>query len=248
MYDPNTVTTISGEVIIVERITPLKGMSFGIYLMVKTDTEEISVHLGPAWYVANQDEKIYPNDQVEITGSRITYEGKPAIIAAEIKKGDAVLVLRDENGYPLWAGWRSGWKWGKFSRGMQGKGMMMGGGQGQGSRGAMMYNVNTVESLSGAILEVMKKDSKMGSWKGIHLMVKTGEEEIEVCLGPEWYIQQQDIELQTNDAIKISGSRITLDEKPTIIAAEVKKGAEVLTLRDENGIPSWQGWRRGANQ
>jgi hypothetical protein len=39
-------------------------------------------------------------------GSRITYEGKPAIIAAEVKKGDEVLRLRDEKGIPVWAGRR----------------------------------------------------------------------------------------------------------------------------------------------
>jgi hypothetical protein len=32
--------------------------------------------------------------------------GKPALIAAEVKKGDALLRLRDESGIPAWAGWR----------------------------------------------------------------------------------------------------------------------------------------------
>ncbi len=49
MYDRNTIETVSGEVVKVDRITPMKGMSYGIHLLVKTDTEEISVHLGPAW-------------------------------------------------------------------------------------------------------------------------------------------------------------------------------------------------------
>jgi hypothetical protein len=37
-------------------------------------------------------------------GSRITFAGKPAIVAAEVKKGDQVLKLRDESGTPLWRG------------------------------------------------------------------------------------------------------------------------------------------------
>ncbi len=75
-------------------------------LKTKTDKEKISVHLGPGWYIENQDTKIEPKDKVEITGSRITLEGKPAIIAAEVKKGEEVLKLRDEKGFPLWSGWR----------------------------------------------------------------------------------------------------------------------------------------------
>jgi hypothetical protein len=106
LYNPKTVEPISGEVVSVDTITPLKGMSSGVHLMVKTDKETISVHLGPAWYVQRQDIKIVPGNKIEITGSRIIFQGKPAIIAAEAKKGDEILKLRDENGLPVWSGWR----------------------------------------------------------------------------------------------------------------------------------------------
>ena len=106
LYDPKTVETIRGEVVSVDVIRPEKGMSLGVHLMVKTEKETISVHLGPAWYIKRQDIKIGPKDKVEITGSRITLDGKPTIIAAEVKKGDEILRLRDENGYPAWSGWR----------------------------------------------------------------------------------------------------------------------------------------------
>ena len=106
LYNPQTMETISGEVASVETITPIKGMSSGVHLVVNADKEIISVHLGPAWYIQRQDMKIVPGDKVEITGSRITFEGKPAIIAAEVKKGTEILKLRDENGFPVWSGWR----------------------------------------------------------------------------------------------------------------------------------------------
>lgn len=75
---------------------------------MKTDAETISVHLGPVWYIENQDVKIEIKDKVEIKGSRITFEGKPAIIGKEVVKGDEVLMLRNENGLPVWSGWRRG--------------------------------------------------------------------------------------------------------------------------------------------
>jgi hypothetical protein len=106
MYDLKTVETISGEVVSVDVITPVKGMCYGVHLMVKTEKETISVHLGPGWYIENQDTKIEPKDKVEVTGSRITLDGKPAIIATEVKKGEEILKLRDEKGVPLWSGWR----------------------------------------------------------------------------------------------------------------------------------------------
>jgi hypothetical protein len=45
-----------------------------------------------------------PGDKVEVTGSRVTYEGQPTIIAGEVKKGAQVLKLRDAAGVPVWAG------------------------------------------------------------------------------------------------------------------------------------------------
>lgn len=107
MYNPKTVETISGEVIIVDRITPKKGMRYGVHLMVKTEKEEISVHLGPGWYIENQDIRIEPKDKIVVKGSRISFNGKPAIIAAEVMKEDKILKLRDENGFPVWSSCRS---------------------------------------------------------------------------------------------------------------------------------------------
>jgi len=106
MYDPKTVETISGEITVVDRITPAKGMSGGVHMNVKTDKETISVHLGPGFYIENQDVKLQAKDKVEVKGSRITFDGKPAIIAAEVKKGEEVLKLRDDAGFPVWIGWR----------------------------------------------------------------------------------------------------------------------------------------------
>jgi hypothetical protein len=106
MYNSGTVETIGGEVVSVDKFIPMKGMSYGIHLMLKTEDETISVHLGPGWYIENQDIKIQPKDKLEVKGSRVTFEGKPVIIAAEVKKGDEVLKLRDKNGFPLWSGWR----------------------------------------------------------------------------------------------------------------------------------------------
>lgn len=53
MDDPKTVETVTGEVVKVDRITPRRGMSGG-------------VHLGPRWYLENQDVKIEPKDRVEV--------------------------------------------------------------------------------------------------------------------------------------------------------------------------------------
>jgi hypothetical protein len=104
-YDPKTVETIQGKVLSVEK---MQQRGHGIHLMLQTDKETISVHLGPSWYIDKQTPKVEANDTISVTGSRVTVDGKPAIIAAQVKKGNEVLKLRDDNGVPAWSRGRRG--------------------------------------------------------------------------------------------------------------------------------------------
>jgi hypothetical protein len=106
MYNPQTVETISGEVVKVEKIKPMRGMSYGIHLVVKTGSGDMDVHLGPAWYIEKQDITVTAGDKVEVKGSKVEIGGTPVIIAAELKKEEDTLTLRDSAGVPLWSGWR----------------------------------------------------------------------------------------------------------------------------------------------
>lgn len=106
MYDPAKVETVSGTVESIGTAVPMKGMYAAATLTLKTEKETIAVHLGPEWYIGRLDTKIAKGDAIEIKGSRVTFAGKPVIIAAEVKKNDNVLVLRDNMGIPAWSGWR----------------------------------------------------------------------------------------------------------------------------------------------
>lgn len=103
MYNPATVETASGTVGSVDTFTG-KGMSSGVHFTLKTEKETIPVHLGPSWYMEQQGLKLAAGDKVEVTGSRVTYQDKPAIIAGQVKKDGKTLQLRDANGMPAWAG------------------------------------------------------------------------------------------------------------------------------------------------
>jgi len=105
MYDSKTVETITGEVIKVKEFQHRRGPGSGIGLILKTDKEEIPVTLGPSRFLDTQNVKIGEKDRIEVTGSRVTGKrGKSLILAAQVKKGDAMLILRNEDGKPLWAG------------------------------------------------------------------------------------------------------------------------------------------------
>lgn len=104
MYNLSTVETLAGEIMSIERNVPLQGMANGVHLTLKTAKETISVHLGPEWFVERLEARLAQGDKIEVKGSRITFDGKPAIIAAEINRGDETILLRNQAGIPVWSG------------------------------------------------------------------------------------------------------------------------------------------------
>ncbi|MBM4276038.1 MAG: DNA-binding protein [Deltaproteobacteria bacterium] len=105
MLDPKTIQTMSGEVVSVDKIPgPMAGMHGRVTFNLKTDKETLPVYLGPDFYLDQQGAKYAAGDKVQVKGSMGTMDGKPTLIAIEVKKGDQTLKLRNERGAPLWPG------------------------------------------------------------------------------------------------------------------------------------------------
>ncbi len=101
LFDPKTVETVSGIVLSAPPPSEAK-VPQPVHLTLKTEREKIPVILGPAWFFEQQGIAISALDKIQVTGSRVMFQGKPVLIAAEVKKGGQTLKLRDDNGLPLW--------------------------------------------------------------------------------------------------------------------------------------------------
>jgi hypothetical protein len=103
MYNPATVETVKGTVVtVVTSDREFRRMMVkGLHVDLKTEKERLIVFLGPEEYVGGKI-TLKAGDQIEVTGSRMNAEGKPGIIAREVKKGELTVQLRKEDGTPLW--------------------------------------------------------------------------------------------------------------------------------------------------
>jgi hypothetical protein len=101
-FNPKTVETVPGIVVEAPEVKQ-GGIPEMEHLTLKTKQEKLTVVLGPNWYLARQDWKINILDRLEVTGSRLDLDGKPALIVQEVKKGEQVMKFRDQSGRPLWA-------------------------------------------------------------------------------------------------------------------------------------------------
>jgi hypothetical protein len=101
-YDVSTETTITGTV--QDILHPQMGRMNGTHLLVKTESETIEVHVGPSDFVANAGFTFAKGDSVQVLGSKVTIDGKEALIAREVTRDGKTLTLRDKTGRPMWAG------------------------------------------------------------------------------------------------------------------------------------------------
>lgn len=105
LYDPSTVETVRGQVVRLEQVPSRRGAAAGVHVLLKnSEGNLLSVHLGPSWFLEKRQFALAPGDELEATGSRVSWDGEVYLIARELTKGQAVLALRSAEGLPLWAG------------------------------------------------------------------------------------------------------------------------------------------------
>jgi hypothetical protein len=106
LYNPQTVTTVTGQV---EKLETLPGRGGGRGLqfrgvVLKTNQGNLMVHLGPGWFLNEQKFVVKAGDKLEVTGSKVTLNNQPVLIAREVKANGKTLTLRSAQGAPVWRG------------------------------------------------------------------------------------------------------------------------------------------------
>jgi len=102
LYNPATEITVTGTVEAENKITGRQGWG-GTHLQLKTESETLDVHVGPSWFLSQNKVTFAKGDQIEVTGSKVKFANADALLAREITKGGQKLILRNENGFPVWS-------------------------------------------------------------------------------------------------------------------------------------------------
>lgn len=108
IFNPQTIQTVQVVVQELKYSVPEKGITVGLHLLTNCNDKLIEIHLGPVWFISEKDMDINEGDSLEIIGSMITYEGEEVLIAKTIQKEEETLILRNDDGKPVWAGWMKG--------------------------------------------------------------------------------------------------------------------------------------------
>ncbi|MGO8762761.1 MAG: hypothetical protein ACLP2P_14070 [Desulfobaccales bacterium] len=104
-----------------------------------------------------------------------------------------------------------------------------------------LYNPQAVETLTGQVTAVNRQASKRaGKPDRVTMVLQTNQGPVKVHLGPADYLDQQALKLAVGDQVQVKGVKLSRLKAPTLIAGEVRKGDQVLKLRDDaTGRPLW---------
>ena len=74
---------------------------------------------------------------------------------------------------------------------------------------------------------------KAGRPERVNLVLQTDQGAIKVHLGPADYLDQQALKLAVGDQVEVKGVKVSRTKATIFIAGEVRKGDQVLKLRDD---------------
>lgn len=108
LYHEDQAQTIRGVIKEVDTVTLKDEASFSRLSLKTAQDEVIPVHLGPSWFMEENQHLLDLNvgREVEIKGSFATVAGQPVFVAAQIHndRREEGMRLRREDGLPAWVG------------------------------------------------------------------------------------------------------------------------------------------------
>ncbi len=124
------------------------------------------------------------------------------------------------------------------------------GGRGQGFR-MLPYRVSqevhacVTGKISGNIARLRVETFSQDMEPGLAMDVQTPDKGlVHVHLGPLWFLERQEADLKPGDEVTIQGFCYKLAGQERLLAGEVTHKDHTLRLRDTQGNPYWEAWRK----
>lgn len=100
------------------------------------------------------------------------------------------------------------------------------------------YDPGAVVTIRG-VVEDFHESQTRGDHPGLHLILKTETETVEVHACPVRFMKELEFPIEKGDELKVVGSRP--GGSGVLVAREITKGQTSLILRDDKGVPIWTG-------
>jgi hypothetical protein len=100
------------------------------------------------------------------------------------------------------------------------------------------YDPGTETTVKGVIQE-LKLVPPSGGKPIVYLAMKGNPDSFQVFLCPKKFLEDMGVTFKADDQLEIIGSKVKQDGADLILAREVSKSGDTLTLRFKDGKPAW---------
>jgi hypothetical protein len=104
--------------------------------------------------------------------------------------------------------------------------------------GTPKYDATTETKMKGTV-EDLKVPEKGHEKEIVHLVMKNGDETVDIYLCPKSFMDDMGVTFSKGDEIAFTGSKVKQSGADMVLAREVVKGQDTLVLRDDKGKPVW---------
>jgi len=182
---------------------------------------ESTIKMAPVWFLLEKDFELRAGDAVRVTAALANPPAEPFLHAIQIVKSDtsALIVMRDENGIPLWTGGRQNRNAGQSAY-----------------PGTGGIEPGSIVAVTGAVAQI-------NAGVGIQhptMVLKVAEDKlIPLKLGPERVLLSAPFEIRAGMTLVVRyGKNLCCGEYLVLHLTDPATG-EVVVLRNDDGTPAW---------
>jgi hypothetical protein len=101
------------------------------------------------------------------------------------------------------------------------------------------YDTATVVDIQAKVTAV-REVPKGSPMDGLHLMVQSGGDTLDVYVGPPEFVKVFEVTFKPGDQVHVIGSKVDFEGSKVVLAREVAIGTVTILCRDKDGEPLWK--------
>jgi hypothetical protein len=223
-FDPSSVITCTGT------LTQFVGLhatakdvgSYGSglhYLFAADAGETYKAVFGPFWFLDENGIELEEGATATLTGSVVECSGEcaleyDALIVTSITIGGKTLVLRDDDGLPVWPGDSEG----NYYQ-------------------CPAWDAKRTQACVATVKAVRVRANAPNADAGLELVVRTRDRErLRVFVGPQYFVEHLGFSVKVGDQVRLRGS---VREREMVCREIRTPDGKIWRFRNRNGDPLW---------
>jgi len=253
LYNRSSVLTFRGKVTGITVGSAFPGAGNSVRLIVRaTNGGSMLVEVGPQWFVDNQRLKLHLKDKVAVTGSKVLLDNRGSIMAQKIVKGRVAMVLRDTAGHPYWAANQDAFRptnyvvnstSGSDAQTISSNNSVV---QSEAMRRAMELAVMPYNGTAPVYMSPSVVNGTVNRFTNVNgnvfMFLRVAGKDMQVSLGPSWYIQRQDATVNPGDLVSATILSPIPSTNGISYAQSVTGGNGTLYFLNDVGMANWSPW------